>query len=106
MKHELARILPELEEMRKRKSERRAQFKEVQEQILSISNEVYGSKEYISAKKVVDESDLSLRKLEELHGELQKLQKEKVNYDLVHLCMRFLSHMKGQTLLMLLTTQN
>ncbi|XP_054812123.1 65-kDa microtubule-associated protein 3-like [Prosopis cineraria] len=78
LKQELSRILPELEEMRKRKSDRRDQFKDVQEKILNISNEIYGSKEYISAKTVVDESDLSLRKLEELHGELQTLQKEKI----------------------------
>ncbi|XP_028796529.1 65-kDa microtubule-associated protein 3-like [Neltuma alba] len=78
LKQELARILPELEEMRKRKSDRRDQFKDVQEQILNISNEIYGSKEYISAKRAVDESDLSSRKLEELHAELQTLQKEKI----------------------------
>ncbi|KAI9076707.1 hypothetical protein K1719_041347 [Acacia pycnantha] len=79
LKQELERIVPELEEMRKRKSERRDQFKDVHEQILNMSSEIYGSKEYISAKKVLDESDLSLRKLEELHGELQALQKRRLN---------------------------
>ncbi|XP_018817914.1 65-kDa microtubule-associated protein 3-like [Juglans regia] len=77
LKEELSRILPQLEEMRKRKSERRNQFLEVQEQIQKISNEIYGSTEYISSMLVVDESDLSLRKLEELHRELHELQKEK-----------------------------
>ncbi|KAG2715693.1 hypothetical protein I3843_03G092200 [Carya illinoinensis] len=77
LKEELRRTLPQLEEMRKRKSDRRNQFLEVQEQIQDISNEIYGTAEYISSKKVVDESDLSLRKLEELHRELHELQKEK-----------------------------
>ncbi|XP_027924040.1 65-kDa microtubule-associated protein 3 isoform X2 [Vigna unguiculata] len=75
LKEELARVHPELEEMRKRKFERRNQFIEVQEQIQSISNEIYSTGEYITA--VVDETDLSLRKLEELHRELLALQKEK-----------------------------
>ncbi|KAI4347450.1 hypothetical protein L6164_008263 [Bauhinia variegata] len=77
LKEELGRILPELEEMRKRKSERRNQFVEVQEQIQNISNEIYGSREYILSKTVVDEADLSLRKLEEFHRQLHALQKEK-----------------------------
>lgn len=76
MKEELARIHPELEEMRKRKLERRNHFVEVQEQIQSTSNEIYGLVEYIPA--IVDETDLSLRKLEELHRQLHALQKEKV----------------------------
>ncbi|XP_035541657.1 65-kDa microtubule-associated protein 9-like [Juglans regia] len=77
LKEELSRILPQLEEMRKRKSERRNQFLETQEQIQKISNEIYGSTECISSVLVVDESDLSLRKLEELHRELHERQKEK-----------------------------
>lgn len=77
LKEELGRILPELEEMQKRKNERRNQFIEVQEQIQSISYEIYGSRENIPF--IVDESDLSLRRLEELHTQLHALQKEKVN---------------------------
>lgn len=77
LKEELRRILPQLEEMRKRKSDRRNQFLEVQEQILEISNEIYGVTEYIPSKTVVDESDLSLRKLEELQKKFHELQKEK-----------------------------
>ncbi|XP_062153827.1 65-kDa microtubule-associated protein 3 isoform X2 [Alnus glutinosa] len=77
LKEELRKILPQLEEMRKRKSDRRNQFIEVQQQIQEISNEVYGSTEYMSSKMVVDDSDLSLRKLEELHRKLHELQKEK-----------------------------
>ncbi|BAT94822.1 microtubule-associated protein [Vigna angularis] len=75
LKEEHARILPQLEEMQKRKSERRNQFIEVQEQIQSISIEIHGPREYISA--VIDETDLSVRKLEELHMQLHALQIEK-----------------------------
>ncbi|MED6145820.1 hypothetical protein PIB30_028690 [Stylosanthes scabra] len=77
LKEEHARILPQLEEMRKRKSERRNQFIEILEQIQVISMEIYGPREYIPA--VVDETDLSLRKLEDLHKQLQALQIEKSN---------------------------
>ncbi|KAG4911045.1 hypothetical protein JHK87_057161 [Glycine soja] len=75
LKEEHARILPQLEEMQKRKIERRNQFIEIQEQIQSISIEIYGPREYIPA--VEDETDLSLRKLEELHRQLHALQIEK-----------------------------
>ncbi|KAI3735192.1 hypothetical protein L6452_14682 [Arctium lappa] len=73
LKAELRTILPELEEMKKRKSERRNQFLEVLEQIQKIQMEIYAT----SLKTVLDETDLSLRKLEELHAQLQALEKEK-----------------------------
>lgn len=76
MKAELRAALPELEEMRKRKSERKNQFIEVMKQIQKIKNEIY---RLTSTSLIVDERDLSLRKLEELHSELYTLQKEKVN---------------------------
>lgn len=63
--------------MRKRKSERRKQFLDVLEEIQNISNEIQVSTEY-NASTTVDETDLSLRKLEELHRQLHALQKEKV----------------------------
>lgn len=63
--------------MRKRKSERRNQFLEVLEEIGNISNEIQGSTGYIPST-TVDETDLTLRKLEELHRQLHSLQKEKV----------------------------
>lgn len=75
MKAELRAVLPELEEMRKRKSDRKNQFIEVFKQIQMIKNEI---SRLTSASLVVDESDLSLRKLEEFHMELHALQKEKV----------------------------
>ncbi|XVE58677.1 hypothetical protein DITRI_Ditri04bG0187900 [Diplodiscus trichospermus] len=77
LKEELSKILPQLEEMKKRKIERRNQFLEVLEQIQKISTEICGSTESVSSKIIVDETDLSLRKLEELHRRLHELQKEK-----------------------------
>lgn len=77
LKEELRKIIPQLEEMRKRKSDRRNQFLEVLDQIREIANEIHGSTEHISSKTIVDESDLSLRKLEELHRQLHALQTEK-----------------------------
>ncbi|KAL5570031.1 hypothetical protein UlMin_026606 [Ulmus minor] len=76
LKEELKTIVPQLEEMRKRKSERRNQFLDVLGEIRNVSNEIQGNTEYISSI-TVDESDLSLRKLEELHRQLHALQKEK-----------------------------
>ncbi|XP_023755578.1 65-kDa microtubule-associated protein 3 [Lactuca sativa] len=73
LKAELRAIIPELEEMKKRKCERRNQFIEVLEHIQKIKMEIYAT----SFKTVLDESDLSLRKLEELRAQLQALEKEK-----------------------------
>lgn len=65
--------------MRKRKTERKNQFIEVNGEIQSIKNEIYGG-DYALKDAAVNETDLSLRKLEDLHGELQALQSEKVNF--------------------------
>ncbi|XP_037492238.1 65-kDa microtubule-associated protein 3 isoform X2 [Jatropha curcas] len=73
LKEELRLILPQLEEMRKRELDRRNQFLEVLADIQKISNEIYGSADHVA----VDETDLSLRKLEELHRQLHALQTEK-----------------------------
>ncbi|KAF3637253.1 65-kDa microtubule-associated protein 3 [Capsicum annuum] len=77
LKAELRTILPELNEMRSRKSDRKKQFIEVTKQIQKIRDEIFRPSGCSSTTVVVDESDLSLRKLEELHAELQALQKEK-----------------------------
>ncbi|GKV33710.1 hypothetical protein SLEP1_g42177 [Rubroshorea leprosula] len=77
LKEELRKILPQLEEMRKRKIDRRNQFLEVLEALQKIATEIYESTESVSFKALVDETDLSLRKLEELHRQLHALQKEK-----------------------------
>ncbi|OIS98799.1 PREDICTED: 65-kDa microtubule-associated protein 3-like [Nicotiana attenuata] len=76
LKAELRTILPELDEMRKRKSDRKNQFTEVIEQIQKIRDEIFVPTG-CTTSVVVDESDLSIRKLEELHAELQAIQKEK-----------------------------
>ncbi|KAL4574866.1 hypothetical protein LXL04_021706 [Taraxacum kok-saghyz] len=84
LKAELRAIIPELEEMKKRKVERRNQFLEVIEQIQKIKIEIYAT----NFKTVLDETDLSVRKLEELQAQLQALEKEKsdrINQVLDHL---------------------
>ncbi|CAI9767626.1 unnamed protein product [Fraxinus pennsylvanica] len=77
LKEELRAILPQIEEMRKRKCDRKNQFVEVLEQIQKLKHELSNSSGYTSTTLVVDEADLSLRKLEELQRELQALQNEK-----------------------------
>ncbi|KAG1346973.1 ATP synthase subunit beta [Cocos nucifera] len=76
LKEELKDIIPQLEEMRKRKNDRWNQFLEVLEQIRKISIEIRLA-EYTPSKMAIYESDLSTRKLEELHRQLHSLQKEK-----------------------------
>lgn len=80
LKAELRAIIPEIEEMRKRKCERKKQFVETLEQIQTIKSEIHRSAGNHSSSAAMDESDLSLRNLEELHRELQALQKEKVHF--------------------------
>ncbi|GFP88303.1 65-kda microtubule-associated protein 3 [Phtheirospermum japonicum] len=77
LKAELGAILPEIEEMRKRRSDRKNQFIEVKKEIQSIKNEIYSPGGYSVNDTAWDENDLSLRYLEELQRELQALQKEK-----------------------------
>lgn len=71
-------ITPALQEMRIRKEERVNQFLDVQTQIQKITSEIAGRSEYSSV--VVNENDLSLKKLEEYQNELQRLHNEKVLY--------------------------
>ncbi|CAA7021017.1 unnamed protein product [Microthlaspi erraticum] len=77
LKQELERIRPELEEMQKRKTERRNQFVLVLEEIANITNDIKGQGEHVPSKPRIDETDLSMRKLEELRCQLQALEKEK-----------------------------
>ncbi|GAB2271558.1 hypothetical protein Dimus_006391 [Dionaea muscipula] len=74
---ELNAIIPRLEEMRKRKIARKKQFGEVMEQIREISNEMYRSPDGALDDRTLDENDLSLTRLEELHTRLHSLQKQK-----------------------------
>ncbi|KAL2892408.1 65-kDa microtubule-associated protein 3 [Bienertia sinuspersici] len=77
LKDELNMIIPFLEEMKKRKSERKKQFVEVLDQINDISREIYRTAADCHYQRTVDENDLSLKRLEELHSQLLALQNEK-----------------------------
>ncbi|CAH8353961.1 unnamed protein product [Eruca vesicaria subsp. sativa] len=80
LKEELVKILQKLEDMEKRKAERKDQFIQVIKDIKCVKDEINGeSDETCSSDFSVDESDLSLRKLEELHRELYTLQEQKRN---------------------------
>ncbi|XP_039142311.1 65-kDa microtubule-associated protein 3-like [Dioscorea cayenensis subsp. rotundata] len=76
LREEFSVIIPLLDEMQKRKAERRSRFLEFFEQIKHISNEL-SSEECNHRKNALDESDLSIKKLEELQEQLESLQKEK-----------------------------
>jgi protein regulator of cytokinesis 1 len=80
LKEQLDSITPALREMRLRKEERVSQFRAVQGQIQKISAEIAGQSEYDDSASVVvvNENDLSLKKLEEYQIELQRLHNEKV----------------------------
>ncbi|KAL3501021.1 hypothetical protein ACH5RR_035470 [Cinchona calisaya] len=79
LRDQLNSITPALREMQLRKEERVKQFRTVQSQIQKISAEIAGRSEYndTSSSVVVNESDLSLKKLEEYQDELQRLHNEK-----------------------------
>ncbi|KAM7504229.1 hypothetical protein LguiB_003133 [Lonicera macranthoides] len=76
IKEQLAAIAPALEQLLKQKEERVKEFLDVQSQIQTICGEIAGSSEQVGSP-VVDDSDLSLKKLDEFHAHLQELQKEK-----------------------------
>ncbi|GAB2222089.1 hypothetical protein Droror1_Dr00013288 [Drosera rotundifolia] len=92
LKEELKVILPQLEEMQKRKLERKKQFSDILEQMQKVSSEIHGSLEYLTME-VVDDSDLSIRKLEDLQRQLQTLQTEKS--DRMKQVMQHLNNMKS-----------
>ncbi|EEF31178.1 65-kDa microtubule-associated protein 1 [Ricinus communis] len=76
IKEQLAAIAPALEQLWKQKEERVKEFSDVQSQIQKICGEIAGSSN-VNGTPTVDESDLSLKKLDEYHVQLQELQKEK-----------------------------
>lgn len=80
LKEQLDAITPALQEMRLRKEERMNQFRSVQGQIQKISAEIAGQSVYDDSitNVIVNENDLSLKKLEEYQIELQRLHNEKV----------------------------
>ncbi|KAG8057991.1 hypothetical protein GUJ93_ZPchr0002g26675 [Zizania palustris] len=76
MKEELSSILPELEEMRRRREERRRQFSEVTDSINRMQQEMKpGELHHLS----MGNSDLTLRRLDELRACQHHLQQEKEN---------------------------
>lgn len=79
LKKELDNIIPPLEDMKKQKIERRDQFFAVLDQLQRISNEISRSLEDNQYKMVVEETDLSLKRLEELRRRLLEFQDEKRN---------------------------
>nr|VDD32130.1 unnamed protein product [Brassica oleracea] len=75
IKEQLAAIAPALEQLWQQKEERVREFSDVQSQIQKICGEIAGG--LSSEVPIVDESDLSLKKLDDFHSQLQELQKEK-----------------------------
>lgn len=78
LNQELATIMPQLEEMKRKRNERKSQFSEVLKQINSISLELAGSTEKNHNIMCIDDCDLSMKKLDDLRSQLLLLQKEKV----------------------------
>ncbi|KAH7316250.1 hypothetical protein KP509_21G085200 [Ceratopteris richardii] len=79
LKEQLAAVHPQLEHLRKKKSDRLKQFADVKDQIQSIIIEIAGSSQIGEAAVFVTtvEQDLSVERLEEYHTHLQALQNEK-----------------------------
>ncbi|XP_057977962.1 65-kDa microtubule-associated protein 1-like [Malania oleifera] len=76
IKEQLEAIAPALEQLWKQKEERIKEFSDVQSQIQKMCGEIAGSSEQVGSP-IVDETDLSLKKLDEFHVQLQELQREK-----------------------------
>ncbi|XP_038681358.1 65-kDa microtubule-associated protein 4-like isoform X2 [Tripterygium wilfordii] len=77
LKEELQSIIALLEDMKKRRADRKNQFIEVREKLRTISNEIFRSTKNNLHK--IDDNDLSIRKLEELQRQFRELQNEKRN---------------------------
>ncbi|KAJ0496180.1 putative microtubule-associated protein, MAP65/Ase1/PRC1 [Helianthus annuus] len=77
IEEQLAAIALALEQLWKKKDERIKEISDVQAQIRKICGEIVVSSARNQAVNV-DMSDLSLKKLDEFHYQLQELQKEKV----------------------------
>ncbi|KAK4781886.1 hypothetical protein SAY86_015988 [Trapa natans] len=77
IKEQLESIAPALEQLWKQKEERIMEFSDVQSQIQQICGEIAGDLTMGEQAPAVDESNLSLKKLDEYQARLQDLQKEK-----------------------------
>ncbi|MBA0550223.1 hypothetical protein Goshw_014412, partial [Gossypium schwendimanii] len=86
---QLAAIAPALEQLLKQKEERVKEFSDIQSQIQKICGEIAGNASEQTGAPAVDESDLSLKKLNEYQVKLQELQKEKS--DRLHKVLEFVS---------------
>ncbi|XP_042490660.1 65-kDa microtubule-associated protein 1-like [Macadamia integrifolia] len=91
IKEQLAAIAPILEQLWKQKEERIKEFSDVQSQIQKICAEIAGNLKFSEqgGTLTVDEADLSLKKFDEFHAQLQELQKEKS--DRLHKVLDFVS---------------
>ncbi|KAE8725468.1 65-kDa microtubule-associated protein 1 [Hibiscus syriacus] len=89
IKEQFAAIAPTLEQLWKQKGERVKEFSDVQSQIQKICGEIAGNTSEQTGAPEVDESDLSLKKLDEYQVKLQELQKEKS--DRLHKVLEFVS---------------
>ena len=86
LKDQLASIQPQLDELRRKQDMRAQQFIDVKSHIERITHEILDSPQLkengtISASQ---EEDLSLKRLDEFHAQLQSLQKEKVSKMSIH----------------------
>ncbi|KAL7087991.1 hypothetical protein ACP275_13G102500 [Erythranthe tilingii] len=88
IKEQLLAIAPALEKLWKQKEERIKEFFDVQSQIQKICSEIAGTSDQVESP-AVDETDLSMKKLDEFHAQLQDLQKEKS--DRLHKVLEFVS---------------
>ncbi|CAH9123850.1 unnamed protein product [Cuscuta epithymum] len=77
LKMELEAIMPQLQEMKQRKLEREREFKNIINQIDIILKELGQSRQEFPKMIGMDESDMSLRRLEEMKGHLLSLQAAK-----------------------------
>ncbi|KAJ7960834.1 65-kDa microtubule-associated protein 1 [Quillaja saponaria] len=79
IKEQLEAIAPALEQLWEQKEERVKEFFDVQSQIKKICGEIAGNLNLsdLAGTLAVDETDLSLKKLDEYHSQLLELQKEK-----------------------------
>ncbi|XP_010913972.1 65-kDa microtubule-associated protein 1 [Elaeis guineensis] len=91
IKEQLAAIAPALEQLRQQKEDRIKEFADVLSQIQKMQGEIAGTLKIGEQKgtPAVDEEDLSLKKLDEYHCQLQELQKEKS--DRLHNVLDFVS---------------
>lgn len=80
---ELQAIIPQLDDVKRKRNERKSQFAEVLKQINGITMELAGSMEENIGLMVMDESDLSMKRLADLRNQLLLLQKEKVFFLLI-----------------------